>query len=123
MPYTLLPQILKQEGRQFYDLSRKWQPKDLIPDPYRRDLLKDAQKRFKQISAAEGELQTLERAHMYVKILRRMRLTVRDAEFAWRFDDLKFLNAISRFMSDYGTVLRYLKDDFSSGRFKPNEGV
>jgi hypothetical protein len=45
-----------------------------------------------------------------------MRLTTRAAQFAWRSDDLKFLKSIAGFFSDYGTVLRLLKNDSARGR-------
>jgi hypothetical protein len=118
--YKLLPRILEQEGSQFYSVSQKWQPKSLIPDPYRRNLLKDAQGRFKGLSDAEPEFRTMDRAHLYVQILRRMRLTVRAAQFAWKFDDLKFLASIATFFTDYGTVLRLLKFDSARGRLNDN---
>lgn len=118
MRYTVLPKVLLQEGSHFYRLDRTWQPKDLIPDPYRRNLLKDAQERFNLLSSAESEFRTLDRAHVYVKILRRMRLTIKEAQFNWRSDDLKFLAAIASFFKDYGTVLRHLKDDDARGRLK-----
>jgi hypothetical protein len=114
--YRLLPSILEHEGAQFYNVTQKWQPKSLIPDPYRRSLLKDAQRRFKTLSEAEDELKALDRAPLYMQILRRMRFTVRAAQFAWRFDDLKFLESISSFFTDYGTVLRYLRYDRARGR-------
>jgi len=114
--YKLLPLILEHEGNQFYNISEKWQPKNLIPDPYRSNLLKDAQRRFKALSEAEAEFRTLDRAHIYVQMLRRMRLTTRAAQFAWRSDDLKFLKSIAGFFSDYGTVLRLLKNDSARGR-------
>lgn len=116
MQYRLLPSILEHEGAQFYNVTQKWQPKSLIPDPYRRSLLKDAQRRFKTLSEAEDELKALDRAPLYMQILRRMRFTVRAAQFAWRFDDLKFLESISSFFTDYGTVLRYLRYDRARGR-------
>lgn len=124
MQYRLLPQILQQEGNQFYRGNRRWQPKSLIPDPYRRNLLKDAQARFEVLSAAEDELRTLDRAPLYIQILRRLRLSVRLAQFAWGTDDLKFLESIASFFTDYGTVLRYLKFDEGQGRFaNADEGV
>lgn len=116
MQYRLLPHILEREGVQFFNVTQKWQPKSLIPDPYRRNLLKDAQRRFKILSEAEEELRTLDRAHLYIKILRRMRFTVRDAQFAWRFDDLKFLECIANFFTDYGMVLRHLRYEKARGR-------
>lgn len=121
MQYRLLPHILEHEGAQFYNVSQKWQPKGLIPDPYRRNLLKDAQRRFKVLTAAEDEFRTLERAHLYVQILRRMRFTIRDAQFSWRFDDLKFLTSIASFFNDYGAVLRQLRYDKARGRLENDE--
>lgn len=121
MQYKLLPKILRQEGGQFYRIDRKWQPKNLIPDPYRRNLLKDAQNRFEELDEAEREFRTLTRAPLYVQILRRMRLLIKDAQFSWRTDDLKFLEAISHFFTDYGIVLRALKDDDARGQLK-NKG-
>lgn len=116
MEYRLLPSILEQEGAQFYNVTEKWQPKSLIPDPYRRNLLKDAQRRFKVLAAAEDELKSLDRAPLYMQLLRRMRFTVRDAQFSWRFDDLKFLESIARFFTDYGMVLRHLRYEKARGR-------
>lgn len=124
MVFRVLPKLLEQEGTSFYRLDRRWQPKDLIPDPYRRGLLNDAQERLKRLEAAEDELQQLDRAPLYVGLLRRMRLSVRRASFAWRSDDLKFLTNISEFFSDFGTVLQNLKIDQARGRFEeddPNE--
>jgi len=119
--YELLPKVLKQENSQFFKVDRTWQPKDLIPDPYRRNLLKDAQEKFNELSLAEREFRTLDRAHLYVKSLRRMRLTIKDAQFAWRHDDLKFLAAIASFFQDYGTILRFLKEDQARGRLKNDD--
>ena len=116
MDYKFLPKVLNQEGTQFYRIERRWQPKDLIPDPYRRNLLKDAQVRFNLLSKAEDELRTLDRSSEYIKALRRMRLDIKDAQFSWRVDDLKFLRAIARFFQDYGTVLHKLKIDEARGR-------
>jgi len=115
--YRVIPQILKQEGSSFYDVSRRWQPKDLIPDPYRRNLLKDALARYKLLAKAEDELQTLIRAPLYIGILKQMRLDLKTAQFAWRMDDLKFINAISKFLKDYGTVMRHLQLDKQRGSF------
>ena len=121
MEYRLLPSILEQEGVQFYNVTEKWQPKSLIPDPYRRNLLKDAQRRFKALAEAEDELRTLDRAPLYMQLLRRMRFTVRDAQFSWRFDDLKFLESIASFFTDYGVVLRHLRYDKARGRLDNEE--
>lgn len=123
MQYEILPRLLRQEGNQFYKSNSRWQPKNLIPDPYRRSLLKDAQSRFENLSAAEDELRGLDRASLYIQILRRMRLSVRLAQFAWNSDDLKFLESITSFFTDYGIVFRYLKFDEGQGRFEADEGV
>lgn len=117
MPYLVLPKILDKEGPDFYRTDRRWQPRTLIPDPYRRDLLKDAQRRLKLLEEGEDELQSLDRAPLYIGALKRMRLAVRQAQFAWRTDDLKFLQNVTDFFSDYGTILRHLKIDQARGRF------
>lgn len=116
MPFQLLPAILQAEGTNFYRVDRRWQPKDLIPDPYRRNLLKGAQERLNQLEAATDELQQLDRAPLYIKLLSRMRLAVKKAQFAWRSDDLEFLTQVSNFFSDYGLVLQNLKIDQARGR-------
>lgn len=116
MPLLVLPEILKAEGVQFYRVDRRWQPKDLIPDPYRRNLLKDAQARLNRLEEGVGELQTLDRAPLYIKLLTRMRLYVKRAQFAWRTDDLEFIQNIAKFFNDYGLVLQNLKIDEARGR-------
>jgi hypothetical protein len=113
-----LLKILEQEGTSFYKVYHRWQPKNLIPDPYRRNLLKDAQARFNSLSEAEEEMRGLKRGQLYLQILYRMRLTIRQAQFAWRTDDLKFLTKIADFFSDYGTVLQNLKIDQARGRLE-----
>lgn len=117
MEHRLLPSLLEQEGPDFYRITQRWQPKGLIPDPYRRNLLKDARARLLRLSEAEGELELLDRSVVYVKLLRRMELSVRAAQFAWAHDDLRFLKAITKFFSDYGTVLQHLKIDQGRGQF------
>lgn len=123
MQYLVLPKILEQEGTSFYRINNRWQPKNLIPDPYRRNLLQDAQSRLQRLEGAENELQSLDRATLYINLLKRMRLAVRQAQFAWRTDDLKFIRNISEFFSDYGTVLQHLKIDQARGRFDQQAGV
>jgi hypothetical protein len=119
--YLILPKLVEQEGTAFYRQTYRWQPKNLIPDPYRRNLLKDAQARFTMLEKAEDELQTLIRAPLYIKILRRMRFAVRNAKYAWRTDDLRFLDLIASFFIDYGIVLRNLKIEQARGQFnRPN---
>lgn len=121
MPYTHLPKLIEREGPNFYRVERRWQPKDLIPDPYRRNLLKDAQSRYELLEKSEDELQTLIYPDRYIKILRSMRLTMRKAHFAWRSDDLEFLRNISDFFKGYGTILRLLKIEEARGRFDESQ--
>lgn len=118
MPYVSLPKLLEQEGPSFYRIKFQWQPKDLLPDPYRRTLLKNAQGRLQQLELAEKELQSLDRSALYLNHLKRMRLALRQAQFAWRTDDLKFIRSVTQFFSDYGTVLKNLKIDQARGRFE-----
>ena len=118
MQYELLPQIITDEGTNFYRITYRWKPKGLIPDPYRRNLLKDAQKRFELLTLAEEEIQTLNYPDRYFKIIRKMRLGLRKAHFAWRSDDLEYLRQIADFYSGYGIILRYLKFEQARGRFK-----
>jgi hypothetical protein len=116
VPFLILPEILEHEGSQFYRIDRRWQPKGLLPDPYRRNLLKGAQERLNQLEAATDELQQLDRSPLYVKLLIQMRFAVKRAQFAWRSDDLEFLTQISKFFSNYGLVLQNLKIDQARGR-------
>jgi hypothetical protein len=117
----LLRNILDREGRDFYRIDRRWQPRSLLPEPYTRNMLKEAQQRYDQLSKAESELKVLVRGDRYIKILRRMQLTLRKAAFAWRADDLKFISAVSEFFMDYGTVLQMLKIDEARGRLDEPE--
>jgi len=121
--FVVLPTVLEQEGPDFYQVSRRWKPKNLIPDPYRRNILKDAQDRLGLLEEGEDEFGQLDRASLYLNALKRMRFAVRQAQFAWRADDLKFLQHITEFFSDYGTVLQFLKIDKARGRFDNPPGV
>lgn len=121
MQYLVLPQLISQEGDAFYRITYRWKPKGLIPDPYRRNLLKDAQGKFELLTEAEPEIGTLAYSDRYFKILRSMRLQLRKAHFAWRSDDLELLNQLGGFYSGYGIILRYLKLEQQRGRFEqPN---
>ena len=119
MEYRFLPKVLEQAGNDFYRIDRRWKPKELMPAIIAQQMLKDAQSRYNLLVKAEDELQTLDRAHLYIRILKRMRLTIRRAQFAWRVDDLEFLKAIAEFFGDYGTVLQALKIDQARGRLEP----
>lgn len=112
----ILPAILEAEGSQFYRVDRRWQPKSLLQDPYRRNLLKDAQTRLNQLDAGVDEFQQLDRAPLYIRLLTRMRFDVKRAQFAWRADDLEFIQSIASFYQDYGLILQNLKIDEARGR-------
>lgn len=116
MPLQILPEILRSEGTQFYKVDHRWQPKNLIPDPYRRNLLKDAQARLNRLEEGFDEFKLLDRAPLYVKLFNRMRLSVKRAQYAWRSDDLTFIHNISDFFNDYGLVLQNLRIDETRGQ-------
>jgi len=117
--YPYLNAILDAEGAEFYRTFRRWQPRDLVPVLYSRRLLDDVEARYQKLEAAEDELQTLKRAADYIRILRRMRLTLRRAKFAWRADDLVFIQSIAEMYVDFGTVLQMLKVDQARGILPP----
>lgn len=119
MEYYILPQILEQEGTSFYNVDLRWKPSGIVPSTISQKILKNAQHRLNLVSQAESELQTLVRAPMYIRLLKRMRASVRRAQFAWRVDDLELLKAVSDFFGDYGILLQYLKIDQAHGRLEP----
>ena len=116
MQYRILQGIIEREGSEFYQIDHRWQPKNLIPDPYRRNLLKNAQGRLNRLEEATEEFQSLDRYPLYFKRLNRMRVQIKKAQFAWRTDDLAFLTSISDFFADYGVILQNLKIDQARGR-------
>ena len=116
MQHPILQGIVEQEGSDFYRLDRKWQPKNLLPNVFRRNALKDSINRLNRLEDAMPELETLDRAPLYIKLVTRMRRHVKRAQFAWRTDDLVFLKEIAEFFSDYGIVLQNLKIDQARGR-------
>lgn len=117
MRYRLLRWILDQEGTSFQRIDRRWRPTDLLYLQQVRALLKDIQNRFDALTAAEEELRTLDRADLYIRALRQMRVYARAAAFTWKADQLSFIRAVSGFYESYGTVLRLLKVDEARGRF------
>ena len=121
MEYRLLPWILEQEQGQFQQVNRVWRPAHLIPEPYRRQLLGDIKLRYARLFSAFNEFKTLDRGDVYIKLIHRMRLTMKTADYAWRYSDLAFFQAISGFYSDYGTILRFLATDKARGKLSPNE--
>ena len=115
MKYRLLPWIIDQEVGAFQQLTRRWRPTNLLQEPYRRSILKDVQERYARLEAAQGEFASLDRGALYVKLIQRMKLNVQKAKFAWRVDDLAFLEAVASVFSDYGTIMRLLATDKARG--------
>ena len=116
MGYALLRRLIEQEGRSFQQIENRWRPHNLLMLPQVRAIIHDIERRYELLSEAENELTTLVRSPVYVKLVRRMRLFVREATFTWKADQLRFLQAVSHFYSDYGAILRLLKLDLEQGR-------
>lgn len=115
MERTLLRRIVEQEGTAFQQIEHFWRPQNLLMSAQVRVLIHDIERRFERLSEAEGEFETLDRADKYIKLLRRMRLDVRAATFSWKANQLRFIQAVTQFYSDYGAVLRLLKQDQQRG--------
>ena len=122
MRYRILPSILQEEAGHFQKLDQRWRPNQLLPEPYRRSLLKDIKRRYVKLFSALDELSSLERGDRYVRLVHRMRLYSQKASFAWRFDDQSFIQAIAGFYADYGLLLRWISIDQKRGKFKPSSG-
>ena len=112
----LLHEIIDQEADDFQRLSNRWRPRDLLMFQQIRLVLKDIQDRQALLTKAEPEFNGLDRKDIYITLVRRMRLWVRQALFTWKSDQLQFIQAIASFYKDYGRVLRYLKMDAQRGK-------
>jgi hypothetical protein len=115
--YRLLPGIVEQEGTHFQSFSELWRPTELLFIQQIRELLHDMQSRYDRLVEATGELETLTYAAKYIKVIQGMRLLLREANFQWKADQLRFLRAASQFYSGYGTVLRFLRFEQARGTF------
>jgi hypothetical protein len=115
--YQYIPWILEQEGSDFQSVHERWRPKNLFMLRQVQLILKDVRARYDLLELAREELATLKYAAKYIKYLQRMRIWVREANFAWRADQLRFLKSVAGFYSDYGAVLRLLKMDQMRGQF------
>ena len=116
MQYPLLRWIVEQEGSDFQVVQNHWRPVRLLFIQQVRALLHDMEHRYKRLEAARPELETLERAERYIKILTRMRLWLRQSFYTWKANQLAFLQATAGFYSEYGQLLRFLKFDQTRGR-------
>jgi len=92
-------------------------PTDLITLYQAKMSLKDMEKKYVRLSEATDELASLDRSDRYIKALRRMRVWFRQANFFWKGDQLTFIRAVAAFYSDYGAILRLLKQDYDRGKF------
>jgi hypothetical protein len=115
--YPILKQIIRQEGTHFQQVENFWRPQELLLLQQVRSLLHDMQDRYNHMAAARDELQTLVESDRYIKLLLDMRLALREANFQWKADQLRFLRASSRFYSDYGAILRLLRFEQLRGTF------
>jgi len=93
-------------------------PQQLVQLHQAKSFLNDMASRYAQLAEALDELASLDRADRYLKLLRRMRIWFRQANFFWRGDQLTFIRAVAGFYSDYGAILRLLKQDHDRGKFK-----
>ena len=116
MDFQLLRQLIDREGDAFMQIENRWRPRDLLMSSQVRVLIHDLERRFERLSEAEEELDKLDRRDTYIKYLRRMRLDLRAATFTWKADQLRFVQVISQFYSDYGAILRLLKFDLLRGQ-------
>ena len=64
---------------------------------------------------------TLDRGAKYIGYLTRMRYWFRQAKFNWKGDQLVFIRAVAGFYSDYGAIIRLLKEDSARGKLPPSE--
>lgn len=115
MRTSSLQEILDSEGSDFFPSTNKWRPQNLIPHPYRRELLQDVEERFRRLDLAEDEFKALPRPALYMGAIKNMRFSIRRAMYAWRADDVAFIEAIAEFFTEYGTVLQNLRRDWSLG--------
>lgn len=121
MGYSHLPQILDAERSEIRTIEKRWQPKDLLHVPQAYSILQDVTRRYEHLVLARDEMETLDRASLYVKYLTRMRFNARRAYFVWKADQLTFVRAIAAFYSDYGAVLRLLQEDSRRGLLPRDE--
>lgn len=122
MQYHRLQRILRQEGTSFQDITDVWRPTQLLFVAQVRGLLQDMQKRYDEAISAHDELVTLPRGAVFVKLLVSMRLSLREANFQWKGNQLRFIQASSRFYSNFGEMLRLLRNEAQRGTFSTPPG-
>ena len=98
-------------------------PRDLVQIHQAKAFLEDMRIRYAELSEASDELLSLDRSDRYIKALQRMRIWFRQANFFWKGDQLTFLRAVAGFYSDFGAIMRLLKQDYDRGKFDTHEGL
>lgn len=98
-------------------------PHDLVQLHQAKAFLADMAGRYITLHEARDELASLDRAPRYLKLVRRLRIWLRQANFFWKGDQLTFLRAVAGYYSDYGAVLRLLKQDHDRGKFNAHDGL
>lgn len=76
-------------------------------------------RRYNFLVAAQVEFQKLDRADVYLSLVRKSKLVLRRAFYVYRMNHLAFLVAVSEFYSAYGQILRFLKIDMARGKLPP----
>ena len=109
--------MLRQEGWHFQDITDLWRPTQLLFITQVRSMLHDMQARYDEATSATEELQTLVRADRYFKELTAMRLALREANFQWKANQLRFLQAAAKFYDNFGAMLRFLRWEDQRGTF------
>lgn len=111
--------ILVDETGTFQRIDNTWRPKNLFFEIQTQELLKDMVRRYSALKESEVELKTLDRAELYLKSVRNLRLIVKRAHFLRRANHLAFAQAVTEFYSIFGVVLRYLRIDQARGKLTP----
>lgn len=119
MEYPHLYAILEEEAAEIRRIEKRWQPKSLLFIPQARALLLDLERRYGHLEDARDEMMSLDRGAQYISYLGRMRVSLRQALIYWKGDQLTFLRAVTNFYSDYGAVLRLLRQDSMRGLLPP----
>ncbi len=109
--------MLRQEGKEFQDVTDIWRPTQLLLMAQVRQLLHDMQGRYDEAIAATEEFTTLEHSDRYFKELSEMRMALREASFQWKANQLRFLQAASKFYQNFGAMLRFLRWEAQRGTF------
>lgn len=71
------------------------------------------------LEGAQSEFKKLDRADVYLKLVRKTKLVLRRALYIYRLNHLVFLEAVSEFYQAYGRILRLLKIDQARGLLSP----